>query len=126
MGIGSNLFDASPGQETDSFLARSTFMNLEKQFLCSHLITIRGKNGQMVANLERIWAKGATVNAEETIEPGTELHLPDLGVTARVVFTEVDDAGHYLDLEFIPPYLWTVDKFRPQHLTDPSLINNPD
>ncbi len=122
MRIGSNLFDASPGQGIQNFLARFNFMNPEKQFLCSHLITVMENNRKTTANLERIWAGGATVNAEESIDPGTELHLPDLGVTARVVFTEVDDAGFYLDLEFTPPYRWTVEQFRPQHLTDPALL----
>ncbi len=122
MRIGLNLFDASPGQGLPSFLARFTFMNPEKQFLCSHLITIQEHNRQSIVNLERIWSGGATVNAEESIEPGTELHLPDLDATARVVFTEVDDAGHYLDLEFLPPYRWTIEKFHPQHLTDPAAL----
>jgi len=99
-------------------------MNPEKQFLCSHLITVLGDGRQTVVNLERIWSGGATVNAEESFDPGTELQLLDLGITARVVFAEVDDSGHYLDLEFPSSYRWTAEKFCPQHLTDPALLSS--
>ena len=101
-------------------------MNPEPQYLCSHLITVLESGRRWVANLEKIWASGATVNAESSIDCGTELHLPDLGATARVVFAEADQFGYYLDLEFLPPYRWSVDAFRPEHLTDPNLISaNP-
>ncbi len=97
-------------------------MKTEQQFLCSHLITLVRNGRRSIANLERIWAEGATVNAEEPFEPGEQLQLPDLGTTAHVVFAEVDDAGHFIDLEFSPSYRWSVEKFRPQHLTDPALL----
>jgi len=98
-------------------------MNTDQQFLCSHLITVERNGHRTVANLERIWAEGATVNAEEPFEPGDQLHLIDLGATAHVVFTEADDAGHFIDLEFAPPYRWTVEQFRPLHLTNPALLS---
>jgi hypothetical protein len=97
-------------------------INEAPQFLCSHLISIEHDGRSTVANLERIWAEGATVNSEDSYPEGTELLLPDLGTTAQVTFSEEDASGHYLDLEFTPPYRWTPDKFRPHHLTDPALI----
>lgn len=123
MRIGQDLFDASPGQATASSWPVLSCMD-DPQFLCSHLITLQDDGNRMTANLERIWSTGATVNSEEPVEPGTELYLPDLQAHARVTFAEEDDAGHYLDLEFTPPYQWTRAQFEPQHLTDPSLIAN--
>jgi len=97
-------------------------MNAEPQFLCSHLIAIEQNGHATVANLERIWAEGATINSEDAYPQGTQLLLPDLGTTALVTFAEEDASGHYLDLEFTPPYRWTPEQFRPQHLTDPNRI----
>ncbi len=98
-------------------------MTPEPQYLCSHLITVVDSGRSLVANLEKIWASGATVNAESPIDCGTKVTLPDLGATARVVFAEADEFGYYLDLEFLAPYRWTVGAFRPQHLTDPNLLS---
>jgi hypothetical protein len=90
-----------------------------KQYLCSHLVTLRSGNRETPANLERIWADGATVNAEEPMEAGVEVAIltPDCELVGSVESCESDAAGHFLEIAL--SIEWTLDKFVPDHLTDP-------
>jgi hypothetical protein len=94
-----------------------------KQYLCSHLVTLRCGNRETPANLEKIWADGATVNAEEPIEAGEQVAIltPDVELSGSVESCETDPAGHYLEISLNQP--WSLDQFVPDHLTDPDRFN---
>jgi hypothetical protein len=90
-----------------------------KQYLCSHLVTLRSGNHETPANLERIWADGATVNAEEPIESGTRVSIfaAECELSGSVKSCETDPAGHYLEISLDKQ--WSLESFVPDHLTDP-------
>ena len=95
-----------------------------KHYLCSHLVMLHWNSRKASANLERIWTHGATINAEECIEPGTELliSLPEYDLTTRVIGCSAEAAGHFIEVEFQEGYEWTPQRFEPRHLTDPDVV----
>jgi hypothetical protein len=93
-----------------------------KQYLCSHLVTLRSGDRETPANLERIWEDGATVNAEEPVESGTHVLIfsAGCGLSGSVKSCETDPAGHYLEIAL--DNAWSPDTFTPDHLTDPESL----
>jgi hypothetical protein len=99
-------------------------MNPEKQYLCSHLVTVRWAGGETMGNLEKIWSRGATLDVEEGVAVGAELFLTlntDI-VRATVTACKEDKAGTLLDVEFESSYTWNQERFCPEHFTDPDIV----
>ncbi len=95
-----------------------------KQYLCSHLVMLVWNGHHATANLEKIWATGATLNAEEAIPPGSALHLecPEFRIHAHVTKCTLEEDGHLIDVDFPPGYEWTPERFQPKHMTDPDIL----
>jgi hypothetical protein len=93
-----------------------------KQYLCSHLVTLRFDGRETAANLEKIWAEGATVNSEEPIQTGAEVAILTRGceLLGAISSCETDPAGNFLEISLNAQ--WSLEKFVPDHLTDPDLL----
>ncbi|HEX4136727.1 MAG TPA: hypothetical protein VHY84_19100 [Bryobacteraceae bacterium] len=95
-----------------------------QRYLCSHLVALKNNSRapavNLFANLEEIWASGAVLEAEEPMDPGTNLELRGGSATfvGRVMQVERHELGWRLEVEFSPLTPWTVEKFAPQHLLD--------
>jgi hypothetical protein len=99
-------------------------MSEAKQYLCSHLVTLVWNGRRTSANMEKIWSRGATLNAEESIGLGAALRLesPEFTLDTHVVQCTPEDDGHFIDVEFEPGYEWTPELFEPKHLLDPNIL----
>lgn len=93
-----------------------------KQYLCSHLIILRTQGRDTSANLEKIWADGASVNAEEPLAPGSAVEILADGCHLLGVITSCESEGDGNFLEISLDVEWSRDKFLPDHLTDPDLF----
>jgi hypothetical protein len=99
-------------------------MSKAKQYLCSHLVTMIWNDQRASANMEKIWARGATLNAEEAIAAGTYLRMesPEFAMDVHVTGCVGEPDGFFVDVEFEPGYEWTPEQFEPMHLTDPDIL----
>ena len=97
---------------------------MAKEYLCSHLVTLHWDGRRASANLEKIWDRGATVNAEECIARGAEVRIASLecDLKCRVVSCLAEEAGHFIDVEFADEYVWSPERFEPDHMTDPDIL----
>jgi hypothetical protein len=93
-----------------------------KQYLCSHLVTLRFEGRETTANLEKIWAEGASVNSEERVAEGATVVILTSGceLAGFVQSCETDPAGNFL--EIVLDEDWSLEKFVPDHLTDPDKL----
>lgn len=93
-----------------------------KQYLCSHLVVLQSAGGDTTANLEKIWADGASVNAEESIAEGSAVAILADGYRLPGVISscESDSGGNFMEIALDDE--WSKEKFLPDHLTDPDLF----
>ncbi len=99
----------------------------EKRYLCSDLMQIRGTGGWSGwANLEEIWTTGAVLDSEIAIPVGEKLLLRKgkSKLWAEVLVSERQEFGFRTELKFIFDYVWSKEKFEPDHLLDPASVGS--
>lgn len=74
--------------------------------------------------MEKIWASGATFNAEEDVEAAVPVRVEadEFTLDAHVVQCTREEDGYFLDVKFEPGYDWTPERFEPKHLTDTDIL----
>jgi hypothetical protein len=93
-----------------------------KTFLCSHLVTVRWRDRETSANLERICRDEATVNAEEPVPVGeaVTIHTGVCLLPGTVARCTMEMSGHEIDVAL--EQTWSPDVFMPDHLFDPDVM----
>jgi hypothetical protein len=76
-------------------------------------------------NLEEIWAAGAILDAEEAVAEGAPVVVRGggNGFSGHVVRVRQHEFGWHLEVEFSPLTPWSLERFLPRHLVDPSALN---
>jgi hypothetical protein len=79
-----------------------------------------------VVNLEEICRAGACLESDGPVPAGVAVEIRMDGVQFHGTVTEVEEheLGWRIELEFSPLTPWSVERFRPQHLLDPSSLES--
>jgi hypothetical protein len=99
-----------------------------RRFLCSELVTLRLRDGDLTVNLEEIWKNGAVVEGEgdemapvegEPAEIRSRLtDEPSVFFAGKIREIETNEFGWRARIELSPLTPWSVEEYRPLHLTD--------
>src|ERR1700722_8373926 len=94
------------------------------RYLCSQLVALRNNSVESVVNLEEIWTGGAVLESEEAVEEGAqvEIRCGPAFFSGRVIQVELHEYGCRFEMEFSPLTRWSLEKFQPLHLLDPSKL----
>ena len=100
----------------------AAFRSDPRRYLCSQLVTLLWSGQSRVVNLEEIWRDGAVLECDESVPSGIHAEMrTETGTFAGIVSNvEEHDSGWRVELEFSPLTPWSPDRFRPEHLLDPS------
>ena len=96
-----------------------------RRYLCSELVTLRFAGESLVANLEEIDSAIAVLESEEPLPVGVTAEM-DTGsrcFSGKLISAEQTPLGWRIEFEFSPSNPWSVDRFRPRHLFDPSTLS---
>jgi len=95
-----------------------------RRYLCSELVTLRFASESLVVNLEEIDSAIAVLESEEPLPVGVAAEM-DTGshcFSGTVISAEETPLGWRLEFAFSPSTPWSIDRFRPSHLVDPSTL----
>jgi hypothetical protein len=95
-----------------------------KRYLCSQLVALRCGGETRTVNLEEIWESGAIFETEEPVSSSgwAEFRCGGFTLCGRLTRTEPHEFGWRIEMEFSPLTPWSPERFRPDHLLDPSEI----
>ena len=95
-----------------------------RRYLCSELVTLRFAGESRVLNLEEIDAAIAVLDSEDPLPVGIPAEI-DTGFcrfSGTLVSADRTPLGWRIEFEFAPSDPWSIDRFRPSHLLDPSTL----
>jgi hypothetical protein len=87
-----------------------------KTFLCSHLVTLRWNAGETVANLEKISAAVASVNAEQKFEKGLQVTIATGSCDLAGKVSQCWPSGYGYEIYIALDRRWSREVFVPDHL----------
>jgi hypothetical protein len=93
-----------------------------RRYLCSQLATLTIGGQEQWVNIEEIWATGALLECETAVAADVEASLLAEGnsFSGRLSDVRQDDFGWRAEMAFVPETLWSLDRWRPEHLLDPA------
>jgi hypothetical protein len=95
-----------------------------RRYLCSELVTLRFAGQSLILNLEEIGPAVAVLESEEPLPVGVEAEM-DTGsrrFSGTLISSEETALGWRIEFEFAQSNPWSIDRFRPSHLLDPSTL----
>lgn len=92
------------------------------RFLCSQLVTLCCGEAELTVNLEEIQESGAVLECEEAppAESRAELRCGAATFHGTLKCVHQHAFGWRVELEFSPLTPWSLERFQPAHLFDPS------
>ncbi len=92
------------------------------RYLCSQLAGLRCGEFEITVNLEEIWESGAVLECEEAPPEAShaELRCGSVTLFGSLRGVEQHAFGWRAEMEFSPLTPWSLDRFQPAHLLDPS------
>jgi hypothetical protein len=97
----------------------------ERRYLCSELVTLRFRGESLVVNLEEIDSAIAVLESEDPLPVGVAAEMDTGGRRfsgTLVSAQQTPPLGWRIEFEFSPSTPWSIDRFRPSHLFDPSTL----
>lgn len=101
-----------------------------RSMLCSEIISLHlqagaGRDRELKANLEEIWAAGAILWTDVRIRQSTSLWFRGGGLEFRgqvIAQTVLNGLGYFVEMRFDRGYSWSEQKYRPKHLFNPLVL----
>jgi hypothetical protein len=89
-----------------------------RRYLCSDLVVLTTKDGELIVNLEEISASGAVFESEKRVESGLKLEMQGGGSRFHGFATCVErhEFGWRVEMDFSPLTPWSPELYMPQHL----------
>jgi hypothetical protein len=90
------------------------------RYLCSQLVTLSWNDGAVIVNLEEIRTEGAVLESEVEVplNSAVEIRCGSVFFAGTLTHSEAHDSGFRISVEFSPLTLWSIERFRPEHLLD--------
>jgi hypothetical protein len=104
--------------------------NVKGTMLCSeildlHLLRTAGRQRELKANLEQIWAEGALLLTDLRVPLSTPTWFAAGGREFRGTVTArkfVKGLGYFVEVQFASNSLWSKQEYRPKHLLNPLVL----
>ena len=116
----------TPGAIFATMAGMDGFGTNPRRYLCSQLVTLIFNGESRVVNLEEICRTGALLECDQPVSSGIHAEITTGNVHFHGTVTDVEEheLGWRIEVEFSPMTPWSPETFQPQHLLDPSSMQD--